>query len=163
MGGLPLLELNRLELEFLFLCEFKLHIPLEELQDYGNQLLLFHTTKRSATPYPSAAMPSPPIEDQKPSNAIFNSSKAPLQLWANTNNLNKIDTVDTESNVEKVEQTTYDSKTIPSSATGTSLKKKRKSAYSHQLPLVQKRFCSSPPYSGDSRNSKTTRIDALLH
>ncbi|CAO3590241.1 unnamed protein product [Absidia cylindrospora] len=39
VGGLPLLELNQLELDFLFLCEFKLYVALEDLQEYGNQLL----------------------------------------------------------------------------------------------------------------------------
>ncbi|SAM02437.1 hypothetical protein [Absidia glauca] len=163
VGGLPLLELNRLELEFLFLCEFKLHIPLEELQDYGNQLLLFHTKNRSAAPNVIAAMPSPPIETQQPSTAILNSSKKTLNLWASTNTFNKIDTIDIESSVKKAKQTTFDSKTIPPCVTDVALKKKRKSTYSHQLPSVQKRFCSSPPYSEDSRNSKTTSIDALLH
>lgn len=32
-------ELNQLELEFLFLCNFDLHVKLEEIQAYGDQLL----------------------------------------------------------------------------------------------------------------------------
>ncbi|KAL1921388.1 uncharacterized protein VTP21DRAFT_11104 [Calcarisporiella thermophila] len=39
VGGVSLLELNQLELEFLFLCNFDLYVPNEELQSYGEQLL----------------------------------------------------------------------------------------------------------------------------
>ncbi|KAK7205575.1 cyclin-domain-containing protein [Myxozyma melibiosi] len=41
VGGLPLEELNHLELQFLILCDFRLAIPLEELQRYGDLLLQF--------------------------------------------------------------------------------------------------------------------------
>ncbi|KAI9255782.1 cyclin PHO80-like protein, partial [Phascolomyces articulosus] len=34
VGGLPLLELNKLEMEFLFLCNFNLHVRLEAMQEY---------------------------------------------------------------------------------------------------------------------------------
>lgn len=39
MGGLPVAELNNLELEFLHLNDFDLYISVEELQEYGDQLL----------------------------------------------------------------------------------------------------------------------------
>lgn len=39
MGGLPVSELNNLELQFLKLNNFKLNVQVEELQQYGNQLL----------------------------------------------------------------------------------------------------------------------------
>ncbi|KAG2226217.1 hypothetical protein INT45_003362 [Circinella minor] len=39
VGGLPLIELNKLEMEFLFLCNFNLHVRLEDMQEYGDQLL----------------------------------------------------------------------------------------------------------------------------
>ncbi|OAD75915.1 cyclin [Phycomyces blakesleeanus NRRL 1555(-)] len=39
VGGLSLLELNQLELEFLFLCNFDLHVRLQDMQVYGDQLL----------------------------------------------------------------------------------------------------------------------------
>ncbi|CAG8619290.1 2896_t:CDS:2, partial [Paraglomus occultum] len=39
VGGLPVSELNHLELEFLILNEFRLSISVEELQRYGDQLL----------------------------------------------------------------------------------------------------------------------------
>ncbi|KAI8063999.1 cyclin-domain-containing protein [Thamnidium elegans] len=39
VGGIPLRELNQLELEFLFLIDFQLHIKLPDLQDYADQLL----------------------------------------------------------------------------------------------------------------------------
>ncbi|KAG2200647.1 hypothetical protein INT47_005803 [Mucor saturninus] len=39
VGGIPLRELNQLELEFLFLIDFQLHVTLENLQAYADQLL----------------------------------------------------------------------------------------------------------------------------
>lgn len=48
MGGLSLLELNKLELEFLKLCDFELHVRLEAIQEYGEQLMhhtLIHLPK----------------------------------------------------------------------------------------------------------------------
>lgn len=41
VGGLPQSELNQLELQFLLLNDFNLTIPLEEMQRYGDQLLLY--------------------------------------------------------------------------------------------------------------------------
>ncbi|ORY82476.1 cyclin PHO80-like protein, partial [Protomyces lactucae-debilis] len=41
VGGLPLSELNHLEFQFLLMNDFRLMIPLEELQRYGDQLLHF--------------------------------------------------------------------------------------------------------------------------
>lgn len=41
VGGLPIDELNHLELQFLLLTDFKLMIPLEELQRYADLLLGF--------------------------------------------------------------------------------------------------------------------------
>ncbi|KAI9320659.1 cyclin-domain-containing protein, partial [Dichotomocladium elegans] len=38
VGGVSLSELNRLEIEFLFLCHFDLNVRLETLQEYGNHL-----------------------------------------------------------------------------------------------------------------------------
>ncbi|KAI9493069.1 cyclin-domain-containing protein [Zychaea mexicana] len=40
VGGLPVAELNALELEFLHLNGYNLNVPIEELQQYGDQLLL---------------------------------------------------------------------------------------------------------------------------
>ncbi|CAO3610727.1 unnamed protein product [Cunninghamella blakesleeana] len=42
VGGIPVKELNILELEFLRMNDFKLYIKLEELQKYGDQLLMHH-------------------------------------------------------------------------------------------------------------------------
>ncbi|QSL64069.1 hypothetical protein MERGE_000224 [Pneumocystis wakefieldiae] len=41
VGGLPLSELNHLELQFLLMNDFRLMIPLKEMQQYGDQLLRF--------------------------------------------------------------------------------------------------------------------------
>ncbi|KAI8088873.1 cyclin-domain-containing protein [Halteromyces radiatus] len=42
VGGLPVKELNLLELEFLRMNDFTLNIQVEELQRYGDQLLMHH-------------------------------------------------------------------------------------------------------------------------
>ncbi|KAG0306757.1 hypothetical protein BGZ98_001765 [Dissophora globulifera] len=53
VGGLPLSELNQLELEFLFLSQFDLNTTESELQTYGNKLLMYHQrlngTERAST------------------------------------------------------------------------------------------------------------------
>ncbi|KAL8987133.1 MAG: hypothetical protein Q9177_003636 [Variospora cf. flavescens] len=42
VGGLPLPELNHLELQFLLLNEFRLSVPVEELEAYGTMLVEFY-------------------------------------------------------------------------------------------------------------------------
>lgn len=41
------MELNKLEIEFLFLCNFDLHVRLEAMQEYGDQLLLHALTQQT--------------------------------------------------------------------------------------------------------------------
>ncbi|KAF3481826.1 uncharacterized protein GIQ15_04585 [Arthroderma uncinatum] len=42
VGGLPLIELNHLELQFLLLNDFRLAVPVEELDAYGTMLVQFY-------------------------------------------------------------------------------------------------------------------------
>jgi len=42
VGGLPLIELNHLELQFLLLNDFRLSVPVEELEAYGSMLVEFY-------------------------------------------------------------------------------------------------------------------------
>ena len=42
MGGLPIHELNHLELQFLLLNDFRLSVPVEELEAYGSRLVKFY-------------------------------------------------------------------------------------------------------------------------
>jgi hypothetical protein len=42
VGGLPLVELNHLELQFLLLNDFRLAVPLEEIEAYGTMLVEFY-------------------------------------------------------------------------------------------------------------------------
>ncbi|KAL6716197.1 cyclin-like protein interacting with PHO85 [Lecanora helva] len=42
VGGLPLNELNHLELQFLLLNDFRLSIPIDELESYGTKLVQFY-------------------------------------------------------------------------------------------------------------------------
>jgi PHO85 cyclin-6/7 len=42
VGGLPIGELNHLELQFLLLNDFRLYVPVEELETYGSMLVEFY-------------------------------------------------------------------------------------------------------------------------
>ncbi|KAK6428241.1 cyclin-like protein interacting with PHO85, partial [Oleoguttula sp. CCFEE 5521] len=42
VGGLPLNELNHLELQFLLLNDFRLSVPVEEIDAYGTMLVEFY-------------------------------------------------------------------------------------------------------------------------
>ncbi|GAA6054020.1 hypothetical protein JCM3770_002421 [Rhodotorula araucariae] len=57
VGGLPLHELNQLELQFLLLNDFRLKIPTDELQRYADQLILYWVG-RNGTSNPAAAAAS---------------------------------------------------------------------------------------------------------
>ncbi|KAK4514321.1 U1 snRNP protein [Mucor velutinosus] len=48
VGGLPVKELNVLELEFLRINNYSIFIPLEELQQYGDQLLMHAIREKDA-------------------------------------------------------------------------------------------------------------------
>jgi|JXWR01.1.fsa_nt_gb hypothetical protein len=54
--------MNQLELKFLFLCNFDLHVKLEKMQAYGNQLLSHASTQHTLLPL------SPPLVDFKRKN-----------------------------------------------------------------------------------------------
>lgn len=59
VGGLPVEELNHLELQFLLLTDFKLMIPLEELQRYADLLLGFWKKEQNLQP-PANNQQEPP-------------------------------------------------------------------------------------------------------
>ena len=48
VGGLPLIELNHLELQFLILNDFRLAVPVEELEAYGTMLVSFYAREAVA-------------------------------------------------------------------------------------------------------------------
>ncbi|PWN49157.1 cyclin-domain-containing protein [Violaceomyces palustris] len=62
VGGLPVHELNQLELQFLLLNDFRLTIPLEEMQRYADQLLAYGSGagQASVTPDPYPKQSSDP-------------------------------------------------------------------------------------------------------
>ncbi|KAM0787101.1 hypothetical protein ACM66B_006357 [Microbotryomycetes sp. NB124-2] len=70
VGGLPLTELNQLELQFLLLNDFRLVVPVDELQRYADQLILFwvgrngQQQQQAGTP---VAQPSPRQQIQQQS------------------------------------------------------------------------------------------------
>ncbi|KAH8770274.1 cyclin-domain-containing protein [Hyaloscypha finlandica] len=55
VGGLPLAELNHLELQFLLLNDFRLSVPVEELEAYGTMLVEFYA--REVVSQRQGAMP----------------------------------------------------------------------------------------------------------
>ncbi|GAA5935588.1 PHO85 cyclin family protein [Sporobolomyces koalae] len=58
VGGLPLHELNQLELQFLLLNDFRLKVPVDELQRYADQLILFWIGRNGTSNPPAAAAQS---------------------------------------------------------------------------------------------------------
>ncbi|KAL3417898.1 cyclin-dependent protein kinase complex component [Phlyctema vagabunda] len=56
VGGLPLAELNHLELQFLLLNDFRLSVPVEELEAYGTMLVEFYA--REVIAQRQGSMPS---------------------------------------------------------------------------------------------------------
>lgn len=72
VGGLPVHELNQLELQFLLLNDFSLVIPLEEMQRYADQLLVYGggspppaALASAATATPSTFVASPRQQQQQ--------------------------------------------------------------------------------------------------
>ncbi|KAI9697648.1 MAG: hypothetical protein M1836_004598 [Candelina mexicana] len=56
VGGLPLAELNHLELQFLLLNDFRLSVPVEELEAYGTMLVEFYAREVMASRQGGQAM-----------------------------------------------------------------------------------------------------------
>ena len=48
VGGLPLVELNHLEMQFLLLNDFRLAVPVEELEAYATMLVEFYAREVAA-------------------------------------------------------------------------------------------------------------------
>ncbi len=64
VGGLPLAELNNLELQFLLLNDFRLSVPVEELEAYGTMLVEFYARELVAQQQvPQAAASQPHAGD----------------------------------------------------------------------------------------------------
>jgi PHO85 cyclin-6/7 len=68
VGGLPLAELNNLELQFLLLNDFRLSVPVEELEAYGTMLVEFYARELVAqqqlfdqNQQSSSSVSSPPL------------------------------------------------------------------------------------------------------
>lgn len=64
VGGLPVHELNQLELQFLLLNDFKLVIPLSELQSYADRLLVYATDQGAVQTRPVKELGAPGGETQ---------------------------------------------------------------------------------------------------
>ncbi|KAG0320255.1 hypothetical protein BGZ99_004637 [Dissophora globulifera] len=75
VGGLSLLELNQLELEFLFTTKFELNVKVNELQRVGNAILQFRDQYMS----PHTAAVSPQQEQQRPQVALAAAVKIQYQ------------------------------------------------------------------------------------
>jgi len=61
VGGLPLPELNHLELQFLLLNDFRLSVPVEELEAYGTMLVEFYAREVHAQSHSSNEFASTPV------------------------------------------------------------------------------------------------------
>ncbi|KAI9843005.1 MAG: hypothetical protein M1838_002891 [Thelocarpon superellum] len=63
VGGLPLVELNHLEIQFLLLNDFRLLVPVEELEAYGTMLVEFYareiTAQQSTLPMEGVVVEAP--------------------------------------------------------------------------------------------------------
>lgn len=77
VGGLPLVELNHLELQFLLLNDFRLAIPVEELEAYGTMLVEFYAREvlaqqqqqlEKSVPRP---INPPPMQDSQSQEAMY--------------------------------------------------------------------------------------------
>ncbi|KAL3478189.1 cyclin-domain-containing protein [Aspergillus californicus] len=75
VGGLPLVELNHLELQFLLLNDFRLSIPVEELEAYGTMLVEFYAREIVAQQQqPQAGVPrslNPPTTREADSDGMY--------------------------------------------------------------------------------------------
>ncbi|KAK4542118.1 hypothetical protein LTR36_007149 [Oleoguttula mirabilis] len=63
VGGLPLQELNHLELQFLLLNDFRLSVPVEEIEAYGTMLVEFYAREVVAQQKAAEAMSSRSLSD----------------------------------------------------------------------------------------------------
>lgn len=57
---MPLVELNHLELQFLLLNDFRLAVPLEEMEAYGTMLVEFYAREVVAQQQPRAQQAAAP-------------------------------------------------------------------------------------------------------
>lgn len=73
VGGLAVHELNQLELHFLLLTDFRLMVPMSEIQQYGDQLLAY-AHDRSATQH--IARPLHCTDEQRPTTTTAESDTA---------------------------------------------------------------------------------------
>jgi hypothetical protein len=77
VGGLPPHELNQLELQFLLLNDFRLVIPYDEMQRYGNRLLGYWENKEAddrEKELKSKGMGVPSEEEIKAASALANAN-----------------------------------------------------------------------------------------
>lgn len=68
------MELNHLELQFLILNDFRLAVPVEELEAYGTMLVQFYAREAIANANLQGPMdppaPLPPLPSQTPANEL---------------------------------------------------------------------------------------------
>lgn len=87
VGGLPPHELNQLELQFLLLNDFRLTIPLEEMQRYADQLLMYGNGRpemvNMVKEVSSAVAPTNGRSGPSSSTAITGGSTGAVEIAAN--------------------------------------------------------------------------------
>lgn len=58
VGGLPLAELNHLEIQFLILNDFRLAVPVEDLEAYATMLVEFYAREVVSQQSPTSTSPT---------------------------------------------------------------------------------------------------------
>ncbi|KAG0217175.1 hypothetical protein BGX31_000337, partial [Mortierella sp. GBA43] len=86
VGGLPVSELNQLEVEFLTLNNFALAISIEELQTYGDQLMKHWMCEEVANRGPDDERPSPSVPAALPAPPVQGAQDSPNDDNNNNNN-----------------------------------------------------------------------------
>ncbi|KAG1739896.1 cyclin-domain-containing protein [Suillus paluster] len=89
VGGLPLAELNQLELQFLLLNDFRLVISPEEMQRYAEQLILF---SQSQPPQLSPTVPRPVTPSRSQQSPTLQTRSSPTTASGPARAMGAIDT-----------------------------------------------------------------------
>ncbi|KAG5650218.1 hypothetical protein H0H81_000274 [Sphagnurus paluster] len=137
VGGLPLAELNQLELQFLLLNDFRLVISTAEMQRYAEQLILFSSSPEATAPPPP---PKPPAFQQMGAIDAYGgavpSHPEPTHPPPAPSPAPSISDADTETETEAETETTDDEPTIRPARGSVSVFSDAGSVYSFQSSVA---------------------------
>ncbi|KAF9356118.1 hypothetical protein BGX26_005703 [Mortierella sp. AD094] len=147
VGGLSLLELNQLELEFLFTTRFELNVKVEELQKVGNSLLRFKNRELAS-------------QQTRPQQQYRN-TQPDLQrtsLHGNTIDTASVSSKDSQALQQKKGRFSIPSPTSPRNGPMSD----RTTSTSSSLPSISSSLSSSPSSSSSSSSSAVTNTAATV-